>query len=419
METDKKYPLHYVKNVLISVPMLVLLLPLCGYLVATGNHLLSATDVFYVIAADCLCIGQYWFLVAQKRQLLNLMSELQVLIDQSKWQFERFASYWLVLIFFFLHFVSLEEGELRLFDKFVQVEKQVYTFTKQMKAFVTFASSICLFLPCIYAGIRFTLGVYSHNDWWLPYKFAWVVFKSNICPLINEIQLNDWLHSANRVPFDSTKFVGYSVCYGIQLIGSASICAVIYTVNSLFFGVCWYIRSLMSDLITIFDQINGLYVGENNDQNSIRNEFKCHQILRKYVQTHIDTIKWVRQNILMEILKLKKIFVIKIVYQQIYRTFRQHYEWHNICNFRYQRFVDMHIDVSNSFSEYCIFALSQSEIIISKYLLLSLCSSFSSLCLFLSRRVWRFSFVFCCWSSISRTCRTCFCKALWRPVRLC
>lgn len=70
--------------------MLVLLLPLCGYLVSNATNLLSATDVFYVIAADCLCIGQYWFLVAQKRQLNDLMSELQVLIDQSKWQFERF-----------------------------------------------------------------------------------------------------------------------------------------------------------------------------------------------------------------------------------------------------------------------------------------------------------------------------------------
>ena len=55
--------------------------------------------------------------------------------------------------------------------------------------------------------------------------------------------------------------------------------------------------------------------------------------------------------------------VIKIIFQQIYRTFRQHYERHNICNFCYQRFVDMHIDVSNSFSEYCIYSLSKSQII--------------------------------------------------------
>lgn len=188
IESDKKYSLHYVKNVLITVPMVVLLLPLCGYLVSNGNNLLSATDVFYVIAADCLCIGQYWFLVVQKGPLLDLLSELQALIDQSKCQIERFRvidggqfgpsilfsfsfpPFWIDLFqTFFL--VVLGEVDSRLFYKFVLVERQVYMFTKQMKAFVTFASTICLFLPCIYAAIRFILGIYSDKDWYLPYKF--------------------------------------------------------------------------------------------------------------------------------------------------------------------------------------------------------------------------------------------------------
>lgn len=93
MESDKKYSLHYVKNVLITAPMVVLLLPLCGYLVFNANNLLTATDVFYVIAATFLCIGQYWFLVVQKRPTTDLLSELQALIDQSKCQIKRFCSY--------------------------------------------------------------------------------------------------------------------------------------------------------------------------------------------------------------------------------------------------------------------------------------------------------------------------------------
>lgn len=93
MESDKKNSLHYVKNVLITAPMVVLLVPLCGFLVSKANNLLSATDVFYVIAATILCIGQYWFLVAQKRPLFELLSELQALIDQSKCHIERFSSY--------------------------------------------------------------------------------------------------------------------------------------------------------------------------------------------------------------------------------------------------------------------------------------------------------------------------------------
>lgn len=115
-ESDKKYSLHYVKNVLITVPMVVLLLPLCGYLVFSANSLLRATDVFYVVVATILCIGQYWFLVAQKGPLLDLLSELQALIDQSKCQIEHFqvinggqfkplffsSSKWFSIFFFFV-----------------------------------------------------------------------------------------------------------------------------------------------------------------------------------------------------------------------------------------------------------------------------------------------------------------------------
>lgn len=60
----------------------------------------------------------------------------------------------------------------RVFFKYSVVEQQVYLFTKQMKAFVSFTSTICLLLPCIYAGFRAIIGKYSGiNDWYLPYKF--------------------------------------------------------------------------------------------------------------------------------------------------------------------------------------------------------------------------------------------------------
>lgn len=83
LETDKPYSLQYVRNVLITLPMVLLLLPLCAYIVFNANNLLGATDVFYVIAATILCISQYWIFVMQKRPLFNLLAELQTLIDQS------------------------------------------------------------------------------------------------------------------------------------------------------------------------------------------------------------------------------------------------------------------------------------------------------------------------------------------------
>lgn len=68
------------------MPMVLLLLPLCAYLFFNGNNLVDATDVFYVIAATILCIAQYLFLVFQKKPLVDMLSELQAIIDQSKCQ---------------------------------------------------------------------------------------------------------------------------------------------------------------------------------------------------------------------------------------------------------------------------------------------------------------------------------------------
>lgn len=56
------------------------------------------------------------------------------------------------------------------------------------------------------------------------------------------------------MPFDDTTFVGYIVAYSVQLIGSWVICAIICTVNSFFFGVCWYFEALIFDLKSMFAQ---------------------------------------------------------------------------------------------------------------------------------------------------------------------
>lgn len=70
-------------------------------------------------------------------------------------------------------------------------------------------------------------------------------------------------------PFDvSTLSVGYLTAYAIQLSGSAVICAIIYTINSLFFGICLYIRVLLLDLQQTFDRINDLYVGKSTRANT-------------------------------------------------------------------------------------------------------------------------------------------------------
>lgn len=73
----------YLPNIIYTIPLLSLLFPLIAYFYYNMDNLTNATDVFYVIAATLLCIGQYWFLVVQKRPLFHLLAELQLLVDQS------------------------------------------------------------------------------------------------------------------------------------------------------------------------------------------------------------------------------------------------------------------------------------------------------------------------------------------------
>lgn len=75
---------YYLRNILISIPLFVMLFPLLAYFIVNLNNVSKATDVTYVIAADAMCIGQYWFLAAQKIPLQNLLDELQRIVDESE-----------------------------------------------------------------------------------------------------------------------------------------------------------------------------------------------------------------------------------------------------------------------------------------------------------------------------------------------
>lgn len=93
------------------------------------------------------------------------------------------------------------------------------------------------------------------------------------------------------MPFDKSTLIGYSISYIIQLSGSASICATIYTINTLFFGVCWYTRTLLHDLNSIISEINDLFQEQHNSK-AIKRALKWRLYLEKYVQTHVQIIRY-------------------------------------------------------------------------------------------------------------------------------
>lgn len=85
-QTDKNSlfaSFHYLQNLAISMPMILLLIPLIAYFYYNLANITKATEAFYVIAATLMCIGQYWFLVVQKEPIFKLLAQLQMLVDQS------------------------------------------------------------------------------------------------------------------------------------------------------------------------------------------------------------------------------------------------------------------------------------------------------------------------------------------------
>lgn len=96
------------------------------------------------------------------------------------------------------------------------------------------------------------------------------------------------------MPFDLSTVHGYSISYSIQLCGSASICSVIYTNNSLFFGVCWYFRALLFDLISIFSQMSKLIMVKSSKTVpvSVDDNLKGHTLFRAFVQFHVDITRY-------------------------------------------------------------------------------------------------------------------------------
>lgn len=101
------------------------------------------------------------------------------------------------------------------------------------------------------------------------------------------------------VPFDDTTLIGYTIAYLIQLIGSSVICSIIYTITSFFFGVCYYFKALLIDSCSIFSEIDEFYQIKGReptktDYYSVLTErVKVRNLLKKFVETHIDAVRFI------------------------------------------------------------------------------------------------------------------------------
>lgn len=64
-----------------STPLILLFIPCLSYSLVNISDIRKSTEAMYVTAADLLCICQYWFLVAQKQELLAILRHLDQLVE--------------------------------------------------------------------------------------------------------------------------------------------------------------------------------------------------------------------------------------------------------------------------------------------------------------------------------------------------
>lgn len=65
-----------------------------------------------------------------------------------------------------------------------------------------------------------------------------------------------WHIIYSRMPWDDNTVLGYSLTMTNVLIGSWTTCLIIATVDSLFFGICFYIETMLAEMFSMFTELD-------------------------------------------------------------------------------------------------------------------------------------------------------------------
>lgn len=68
------------------------------------------------------------------------------------------------------------------------------------------------------------------------------------------------------MPFDQNVGTGYAITLAIQIFAVFIIGGIICLINTLFFGICWYVNTFMNDLTETFEQIDQLWAQTNYEK---------------------------------------------------------------------------------------------------------------------------------------------------------
>lgn len=89
------------------------------------------------------------------------------------------------------------------------------------------------------------------------------------------------------MPFDQNSAIGYAIALSIQIFGVLIIGGILCMLNTLFFGVCWYVDTFVRDLADILKRIDSLWTQRNYDEDyleiSLLYEKKTFDLFREFV----------------------------------------------------------------------------------------------------------------------------------------
>lgn len=267
-----------------SIPLISLLMPCIAYSLSNINDVNKATEATYVVAADVLCLGQYWFLVAQRNELKKILKRLDGLVQKRNWNEinqNLKISKWMInlqIAFQEVHRLRLNFTPKRKV-KLCCSPKEWKCLSSHHHPYAYFCRSLSPQSLIYVALIRPGFG-FCHTKLCKYYEALqkWQYFG---CGYIL------WCDLCFRMPFDEGTALGYGLTMINQLVGSWVICLIICNVNSFFFGICSYIETMLTDLFCMFDVI------EEHLKKYV--EYPSHYFidvqLRNIIRCHIDIMR--------------------------------------------------------------------------------------------------------------------------------
>lgn len=157
---------------------------------------------------------------------------------------------------------------------------------------------IVLGMPFHVAFYHVIRGSYNNSVWFLPYKVlcVWKCEKIYLQRFISINKISSF--PCVRMPFDQNAGMGYAVTLGVQICAILIIGEIICLINTLFFGVYWYVGTFIQDLVDILDRIDDRWIQKSENKteqyndNNFSTELHNVSLFREFLLLNEDIFRY-------------------------------------------------------------------------------------------------------------------------------